>query len=147
MRLLVDGDAAGHRAFLAGLAREKGVTLVWVHDPSHRPPAPEPGLDLRAVLADGPGQGVDVALMNLAAPGDVVVTADLGLAVVCVSRGAAVLSPRGFWYRPEELERRMEFRALAARLRRGGADLGGRPPQRRLDDWRFEAELRQALEA
>lgn len=147
MRLLVDGDASGHRDFMVSLARELDVALVWVHNPSHRPPQPEPGLRLETRLADGDKQAADVVLMNLAAVGDVVVTGDLGLALVCVAKGAAAISPRGFWYRPEDMERRMEFRALAARLRRGGAALEGKPPHRRLDDWRFEVELRRALEA
>ncbi len=147
MRLLVDGDSGGHRLLLTRVARSGGVELVWVHGPAQRPPEPEEGLSLRCVLADGPGQPADVAIMNLAGPGDVVVTGDLGLAVVCVARGAACLSPRGFWYRAEEMEHRAEFRALAARLRRGGARTPGPPAAVRWDDWRFEVELRKALEA
>jgi uncharacterized protein YaiI (UPF0178 family) len=76
-----------------------------------------------------------------------VVTGDLGLALVCVARGAAAISPRGFWFKAEEMESRMEFRALAARLRRGGEYLDRKPPRKRLDDWRFETELRRALAA
>lgn len=145
MRILVDGDASGHKTYLCSLAQEAGVELVWVHNPSHRPPAPEPGLRLTLHLADAASQAVDMVLMNLAGPGDVVVTGDLGLALVCVSRGAAAISPRGFWYRADEMADRMEFRALAARLRRGGEYLDRKPPQRRLDDWRFEVELRRAV--
>ena len=39
----------------------------------------------------------------------------------------------------------MEFRALAAKLRRGGVHLEHKPPTKRLDDYRFEMELRRAL--
>jgi len=85
--------------------------------------------------------------MNLSQPGDIVVTGDLGLASVCVVRGAAALSPRGFWFREDELLQRLEFRALAARMRRGGVNLEHKPPHRRLDDHRFELELRRAIEA
>lgn len=145
MRLLVDGDSSGQRDLLMDLAREHGVTLVWVHNPSHRPPQPEPGLALEVHLADGGSQAADVVLMNFSRPDDIVVTGDLGLALVCIAKGAAAISPRGFWYRPEDMEVRMEFRALAARLKRGGEYLDRKPPMRRLDDWRFEVELRRAL--
>jgi uncharacterized protein YaiI (UPF0178 family) len=146
MRILVDGDASGHRDVLLEIARDFDVEIVWVHNPSHRPPWPEEGLKLTVHLADGGSQAADMVIMNMAAPGDVVVTGDLGLASVCVVKGAAALSPRGFWFKAEELEQRLEFRALAARLRRGGVNLDKKPPQRRLDDHRFEMELRAALE-
>lgn len=145
MRILVDGDASGHRDLLIDLAMEHAVELVWVHNPSHRPPQPRPGLLLSVHLADGASQAADIVVMNFAGPDDIVVTGDLGLAMVCVNKGAAALSPRGFWYRVEEMGQRMEFRALAARLRRGGEYLDRKPPHRRLDDWRFEQELRRAL--
>ncbi len=145
MRILVDGDAAGHRDLLIELSREFDVELVWVHNPSQRPPWPEPGLRLTLHLADGGPQAADLVVMNMAVPGDLVVTGDLGLASVCVSKGAAAISPRGFWFRAEELAARLEYRALAARLRRGGVQLDKKPPAKRLDDHRFEMELREAL--
>ncbi|HTB22673.1 MAG TPA: DUF188 domain-containing protein [bacterium] len=145
MRLLVDGDASGQRDLLMDLASEYGALLVWVHNPSHRPPQPRPGLLLEVHLADGGPQAADVVVMNFAGVDDIVVTGDLGLALVCVAKGAAAISPRGFWFKAEDMEQRMEFRALAARLKRGGEYLHHKPPQRRLDDWRFEQELRRAL--
>lgn len=145
MRILVDGDSAGMRDRLIEAAREHDVELVWVHNPSQRPPWPEPGLRLTVHLADSATQAADMVIMNLAVAGDVVVTGDLGLASVCVSKGAAALSPRGFWFRVDEMVQRLEWRALATRLRRGGVHMDKKPPHRRLDDWRFDQELRRAL--
>lgn len=145
MRILVDGDASGHRDLLLDLSREHDVEIVWVHNPSQRPPVPEPGLRLTVHAADGASQAADIVVMNMAGPGDVVVTGDLGLALVCTGKGAAALSPRGFWYRHDDLMQKVEFSALAARLRRGGAKLPGPKPRQREDDWRFEMELRRAL--
>lgn len=147
MRLLVDGDSSGHRDLIKGIARETKAELVWVHNPSHQPPSPEEGLSLTVHLADAGPQGADILLMNFARPEDIVVTGDLGLAMVCVAKGAAAISPRGFWYRAEEFQIRSEFRALAARLKRGGEYLHRKPKSVRLDDWRFESELRRALGA
>jgi uncharacterized protein len=145
MRILVDGDASGQRDVIVSLAIEFGAPLLWVHNPSHRPPVPQEGLNLEVHLADGGSQAADVVVMNFAGADDIVVTGDLGLALVCVAKGAAAISPRGFWYRSEDMATRMEFRALAARLKRGGEYLHHKPPHRRLDDWRFEQELRRAL--
>jgi len=145
MRLLIDGDASGHRDLLLDLSREHDVEIIWVSNPSSRPPVPEPGLKLTVHLADGGPQAADIVIMNLASPGDIVVTGDLGLALVCVAKGAATISTLGFWYREETLHQKMEFRALAAKLRRGGVHLEHKPPTKRLDDYRFEMELRRAL--
>jgi uncharacterized protein YaiI (UPF0178 family) len=132
---------------LVALAIETQVELVWVHNPSQRPPYPEPGTPIRLTthLADAAAQAADIVLMNLAQSGDQVVTGDLGLASVCIAKGAAAISPRGFWFRHEDLMQRLEWRALGERLKRGGVHLDHKPPARRLDDWRFEQELRQAL--
>ena len=146
MRILVDGDAAGHRDFLVAISVQSGSELVWVCNYASRPPVEQDGLNLRVVLTDLDDQAADMVLMNLAQAGDIVITGDLGLATVCVAKGAAAIGPRGFWYRHEDLAQRLEWRALAARLRRGGINIDKKPAARRLDDWRFEQELRLALE-
>jgi uncharacterized protein YaiI (UPF0178 family) len=147
MRILVDGDSSGHRDVIIAIAKEHGSELIWVCNHASRPPWPEEGLRLTIRHMDVSDQAADMELMNLSQPGDIVVTGDLGLASVCVVRGAAALSPRGFWFREDELLQRLEFRALAARMRRGGVNLEHKPPHRRLDDHRFELELRRAIEA
>lgn len=147
MRVLVDGDSSGHRDLLIAMVREFDLELIWVCNHASRPPWPEEGLKLTVRHMDVDAQAADIELMNLSQPGDIVITGDLGLASVCVVKGAAALSPRGFWFKEEQLLERLEFRALAARLRRGGVNLEHKPPHRRLDDHRFELELRRAIEA
>ncbi len=147
MRLLVDGDSAGHRELLLELAIEFDVEMVWVGNYSQRPPNPREGLRLLVKQVDIASQAADMVLMNDAGPGDLLITGDLGLASVCVTKGSGALSPKGFWFRKEDMMQRLEWRALSARLRRGGVQLDKVPARRRLDDWRFEQELRMALEA
>lgn len=146
MRILVDGDAAGHRDFLVALSIQAGNELVWVCNYASKPPVEADGLNLTVIRTDVDDQAVDMVLMNLAQAGDIVITGDLGLATVCVSKGAAAIGPRGFWYRHEDLAQSLEWRALAARLRRGGVNIDKKPAARRLDDWRFEQELREAMQ-
>ena len=147
MRILVDGDSAGHRDVIIAAAKEHDSELIWVCNFATKPPWPEPGLKLTIRHMDVADQAADMELMNLSRAGDIVITGDLGLASVCVVRGAAALSPRGFWFRQEDLMARLEFRALAARMRRGGVNMEHKPPHRREDDHRFEMELKRALEA
>jgi hypothetical protein len=150
MKLLVDGDSAGRRDAVLDLAEEFGVEVHWVCNSHQKPPMPEPGrgYKLFTYLADDHRDAADMKIMNLSERGDLVVTADLGLALVCVSKGCAALSPRGHWYKHEELAEKMEFRHLRAEVKRRGGQLGGGPPKaRKPDEIRFEEELRHALEA
>ena len=145
MRILVDGDSSGHRDYMVGLCKVTGAELVWVCNFANKPPVQQDGLRLTVILTDIQDQSADMQLMNLAGPEDIVVTGDLGLASVCMAKGAAALSPRGFWFRHDKLEQSLEWRALAARLKRGGVHLDKKSAARRLDDHRFEEELRHAV--
>jgi len=74
------------------------------------------------------------------------VTGDLGLACVVVAKGCAAISPRGQWFREEQIRQQMEFRHLRAERKRSGEHLGGGPKAfKREDEQRLEDELRHAL--
>jgi uncharacterized protein YaiI (UPF0178 family) len=147
MRILVDGDAAGHRELLIGLATEYSVELHWVNNLSQKPPVDRDGLKLFVHLADKESQSADIIVMNLAQKGDLVVTGDLGLAAVVLSKGSVALSPRGHWYYTDRIAGQLEHRHLLQERRRQGGRLAGGPAAaKRVDEIRFEEEIRKALE-
>jgi uncharacterized protein YaiI (UPF0178 family) len=149
VRLLVDGDASGRRDIILDLAEEFDVEVHWACNIFQKAPVQEPGRNYRlfSYIADNERDAADLKLMNLASRGDLLITSDLGLAVVCTSKGCAALSPRGLWFREEDLARMMEFRHLRAKAKRRGEFVGGGPKKAKLwDEERFENELRRALE-
>jgi uncharacterized protein YaiI (UPF0178 family) len=147
MRILVDGDSAGRRELIFSLAMEYDAEVHWVNNFSQDPPAPREGLKLKTYLSDKQSQSTDILIMNLAQRGDLLVTGDLGLALVAVGKGCAALSPRGHWYREEDMKQHMEFRHLRAESKRSGKHLGGGPAaHKRIDEIRLEERMRQALE-
>jgi uncharacterized protein YaiI (UPF0178 family) len=90
-------------------------------------------------------QEADLKIMNVAEPGDMVVTGDWGLAAMVLGKGAKCLSPMGKEFRPEKVEFLLEEREIKAKLRRGGARTKG-PKKRTLeDDRRFESCLEKIL--
>src|ERR1700733_14928125 len=121
MRILVDGDASGHRDLLISLAMEYAVELHWVNNLSQKPPVEREGLLLFTYLADRESQSADIIVMNLASKGDLVVTGDLGLAAVVLSKGSVALSPRGHWFYTERIAGQLEHRHLLQERRRAGA--------------------------
>src|SRR5260221_12776745 len=128
MRILVDGDAAGHRDLLVSLAMEYGAELHWVNNTSQKPPVEREGLKLFSYLADRESQSADVIVMNLAQKGDLVVTGDLGLAAVVLSKGSVALSPRGHWYYTHRIAEQLEHRHLLQERCLAGARPSGGPP-------------------
>ena len=146
MRILVDGDSAGRRELIFQIAKDHDAEVHWVNNVSQNPPVAREGLKLTTYLSDRASQATDIVLMNMAAAGDIMITADLGLGMVAVSKGCAVLSPKGPWYREADIHQMLEFRHLRAEMKRRGEHMGGGPkPDRNMDEQRFDDELRHAL--
>jgi uncharacterized protein YaiI (UPF0178 family) len=73
--------------------------------------------------------GMNVAdrrIIELAEPGDLVVTADIPLAAGVVAKGASALDPRGDLYTDANIGERLAVRNLLDELR-GGGHVGGGP--------------------
>jgi uncharacterized protein YaiI (UPF0178 family) len=72
--------------------------------------------------------GFDVAdqrIVDLAQPGDLVITADIPLAAAVIEKGAEVLGPRGETFDDENIHERLATRDLLDQLRSTGLDTGG----------------------
>ena len=70
----------------------------------------------------------DFAMVPLLAPGDIVVTADIGLAAMALSRGCRALSPRGRRYYPATIDAELALRHAEQRHRRAGGRTTGPSP-------------------
>lgn len=83
--------------------------------------------------------------MNQAAPGDIVVTQDYGLAAMCLARSAVPLSQDGMRYTNENMDALLLSRHTARKLRNAGGRLKGPPKRGREQDLAFERALREIL--
>jgi uncharacterized protein YaiI (UPF0178 family) len=68
---------------------------------------------------------VDRHIVELVAPGDLVITADIPLAADVVAKGAEALDPRGQLYTDANVGERLAVRNMADQLRGGGLITGG----------------------
>lgn len=142
-RIVVDADACPAREIIYRVARDAGVKVILLFSPAHDISAP-PGVETRRV--DAVPQAVDIAIANLAAPGDIVITQDWGLAAVCMGRGAAAISPTGHVYDPAHCEFLLELRHGLSQYRRGGGRSKGPRPRLGADDARLEKNLRRLID-
>lgn len=88
----------------------------------------------------------DLAVINNAVRGDIVVTQDWGLAALLLGKGASVVSPSGRIYSERNIDFLLEERFLKARHRRAGGRTKGPSARTAQDDQRFEESFLQLLE-
>ncbi len=124
MRIYVDADgfptAAKDLVIRAALRLQ--VPLVFVANKKVRY---EPSAVISSIIVP---EGPDVAddrIVEMAEPGDLVITADIPLADRVVAKGAFALNPRGKLYTEGNIKDRLAMRDLLSELRDGGMMTGG----------------------
>jgi len=88
--------------------------------------------------------GFDVAdnhIVEVAVPGDLVITADIPLAAAVVGKGASALNPRGELYTKDNVQGLLDMRNFMDTLRSSGVETGGPPALSNSDRKTFAAQL------
>ena len=124
MRIWVDADACpgAIKEILYKAATRHRLPLILVANQWLRvPPSPH----IRAVQVP---QGFDVAdshIVEQAAPGDLVITADIPLAALVIDKQAFALNPRGELYSAENIRQLLDMRNFMDTLRSSGVATSG----------------------
>lgn len=124
MQIWVDADACPGviKDILFRAADRARVQVTLVANQSMRIPV-SPHVRLVQVPA-----GMDVAdkrIIELLAPGDLVITADIPLAAAAIDKGAHALNPRGELYTKDNIRERLSMRNFMDALRGSGVATGG----------------------
>jgi len=141
--IYLDADACPVKEETYRVAGRLGVqTLVvsngWLN-------VPESPLIERVVVSEGLDRADDW-IAERAAPGDVVVTADVPLAHRCVTGGARVLAPTGKAFTEASIGNDLASRNLMTELRETGEIKGGGRPFSKQDRSKFLNALDTALQ-
>ena len=141
MKILVDADACPKTVLQASmrLGRKYRIPVWTVASFNHHIES-----DHHFVVGDG-FQEADVKIVNLTEAGDVVVTADWGLAAMVLGKEARCLSPAGREFRPEKMGFLLEEREVKAKIRRSGGRTKGPTKRTAADDQQFEICLEKIL--
>ena len=124
MQIWVDADACpgAIKDILFRAAERKRVQVALVANSALRIP-PSPYLRLVQVP---PGFDVaDKRIIELLAPGDLVITADIPLAAAAIDKDAHALNPRGELYTKDTIRERLSMRNFMDELRGSGVSTGG----------------------
>ncbi len=124
MRIWVDADACPgeikEMLYRAARRRQIQVTLV-ANQALTVPPSPF----ITTILVPSGMNIADRRIVELAAPGDLVITADIPLAADVVAKGARALDPRGELYTDANVGERLAMRNLFDDMRGGGRVMRG----------------------
>ncbi len=143
MRILVDGDGCPVVDIAVALAKQHHLPCLLLCDTSHILEK-----DGTTTLTFSKGtDSVDFALVNLAQPGDIVVTQDYGLAAMCLARSTVVLSQDGMEYTSDNMDALLLQRHTAKKIRSAGGRLKGPPKRKPEQDIAFRNKLSELIVA
>jgi len=96
-------------------------------------------------FVDNEKESVDLFILNHTRKGDVVVTQDIGLASMLLSKSVHVLSPRGTLFQNQQIDLALHSRYLSQRARRAGHYTKGPKPFTAQDRIRFIHSFEEIL--
>ncbi len=139
--IFIDADACPVTREALTTARAHSLPVVLVANGSQNLSkyAGRPGVEILQVMSGR--DSADFAMVPRLSPGDVVVTADIGLAAMALSRGCRALSPRGREYLPALIDAELAVRHAEQRHRRAGGRTTGPTPFTDDDRERFREVL------
>lgn len=142
MKILVDADACPGRDIIENTARRYNIDLVMYCDINHILKS-----DFGEIkYVDSGFQSVDMALINDTSEGDIVVTQDYGVAAMALGKRAYAISPKGYIYDEQNIERLLFERHIAGKIRRGGGKAGNPKKRNADDDDRLKKNLVKIIE-
>jgi uncharacterized protein len=125
MTLWLDADATPRDVKDICLRAAERLRLATVLVANQRVPLPPGYAYVTTVRVDGGPDVADRYIVDHAAAGDVVVTADIPLAALLVPNDVAVIDPRGEEYSAESIGERLSVRNFMDGLRGAGVETGG----------------------
>lgn len=139
MRILIDGDACPVTALIEKVAARYGIGVVFFHSICHH--SSNSGGAMEKIMVDNVSQAVDMAIINKASKGDLVVTGDFGLASLVLGKKAYAVSFSGMIYDENNIDQLLFERHMSGVVRRSGGRTKGPAKRRESDDKEFEKSL------
>ena len=142
MQVLIDADACPVVNLTITLCSQYHIPCILLCDTAHQ--LSKDGTT--TLVFDKGADSVDFALVNLARPGDIVITQDYGLASMCLARKARVLHQDGWEYTEYNITGLMEQRHAAKKFRSAGGRTKGPSKRTSAQDAAFSAALEALLQ-
>ena len=143
--IFVDADACPVTRDAIAVARSRSVPVVLIANHSQNLAKYEGRAGVEILQVASGQDSADFAMVPRLSPGDIVVTADTGLAAMALGRKCRVLSPRGREYLLATIDAELAIRHAEQRHRRAGGRTTGPSPFRDEDREHFRESLLRML--
>lgn len=142
--IYVDADACPVKDEVYRVAQRYGlrvllVTNAWLRAPNEK--------WLEVVVVGEELDAADAWIVEHVTENDIVVSADIPLAALCLAKGAGVLGPRGRPFTEDSIGDALATRELMSQLREMGEVSGGPPPFEKRDRSQFLQTLDRMVHA
>lgn len=142
LKIIVDADACPVKNIIEDLAAKKGIELIMVSNYHHMIKSAY----ARVVVVDGSSQSADLAIVNYAQNGDIVVTQDYGLASMALAKKARVIHPRGNIYTLDNIDGLLMQRYVHQKARQARERIAAPRKRQAEDDTRFKRSLEMLID-
>lgn len=138
MKLFIDADGCPVVDIAVEIAKNENLECIIVCDTSHI--FQKEGA--QTITVSKGADSVDFALVNMLQRGDIAITQDYGLAAMCLSRGARVISQDGLEYSDDNIEAMLFERHTSAKLRGAGLRQKGKSKRTQAQNESFAQKLK-----
>jgi uncharacterized protein YaiI (UPF0178 family) len=144
MHILVDADSCPGiiKDILYRAAERTRTRMTLVAD---RPLTIPPSSHIRRIQVTSGLNAADTRIIDLAQPGDLIITDDIPLASAVIGKGCLVLSQRGEMLREENIAERLSARDFMTELRESGINTCGPAPLTQRNRQSFANQLDRLL--
>ncbi|ELC8443545.1 YaiI/YqxD family protein [Clostridium perfringens] len=141
MKIVVDGDGCAGREIIEKVAKKNSIKVLIYCTINHMIRS-----DYSEVkIVDDGFQSVDMYVANATEKNDIVVTQDYGVAAMALGKGALAISPRGYIYDNNNIDRLLFERHLSQKNRRAGGRTKGNHKRSKEDDERLYYNLEKLI--
>ncbi len=143
MKIIIDADACPVKDIVVKYSDLYGVKLVFIHSLDH---ISHQYNHVEKIIVDKGFQSADMAIVNYTSKGDLVITADIGLAAMVIGKGAYVLNHWGLFYTADNIDQHLHQRYINFKIRAEKGKLKGPSKRKKDDDEKFANKLQFFLE-
>lgn len=142
MKIIIDGDACPGISIIENIAEKYSIEVTIYCDYNHFIQSSYSCVK----TVDSGFQSVDMYVINEAEINDIIVSQDYGVAAICLGKKCSVISPKGYIYDESNMDRLLEERHLAQKIRRGGGKTSNPKKRTKEDDLRLQNNLKRLIE-
>ncbi len=143
MRILVDADACPVKNIIEQVAKQYKLDVIMISNHHH-------GIKstyAKVLMVDSYSQSVDIAIVNIAEPGDIIVTQDYGLAAMVLEKKIGAIHPGGRIFTKDNIDSLLMQRYLNQKARESRIKTTRNKKRTIQDDQHFNQELIRLIES